>query len=883
MNQNPFERFTKEARLALQIAEQEVSKVKLDYIWTEHLMLWMLSVPNCIACSVLNNMWVTYETAKWVIIEFWNNGVESIFENTKISTYLSKIIEESLKIAKEFNHTHISNEHLLYAMVSNKKCAWNIVLENLQIETDLIKKQIEWFFAKFKWDTSQASGTGLNVPKSFEDLLNNLTWVVIWAVGWNKQKWFMWWFWMDDQQPQKKHESKDWKSKTPALDYFSTNLNEIAIKWKLDPVIWRNLEIQRVINTLNRKTKNNPVLVGEAGVWKTAIAEWLAQRIIAWEVPIWLINKQILSLDLWEVISGTKYRWEFEERMKEIIAEAVSEETNVILFIDELHTMIWLWASEWSLDTANILKPALARWTIQLIWATTLDEYRKYIEKDKALERRFQKVIVEEPNIEDSIEILTWIRSVFEKYHNVDITDEALSAAVLLSKRYMSERFLPDKAIDLLDEAAARKWWKAFLNTKKKSQLEEQIANNEKNKEKAVQEQDYQKALQLKNKEEELRLELEKSILPKVEKRIHKITEKDIMLVLSEITWISSLKLSKTEDKKITWLWLSLKRSIINQERAIDQIANSILRNRAWISDQNRPIWSFLLLWPTWVWKTETVKKLAEEIYQSKDALIKIDMSEFSERHNVSRLIWATAGYVGHEEWWQLTEAVRRRPYAIVLFDEIEKAHPESYNILLQILEDWYLTDSKWRKVDFKNTIIVLTSNIWAETLTQEAKAIWFETDEKKMLKDAVASFEEKSEEVLEEVKDYFLPELLNRIDKVIIFNPLDKKAIKSIVKMNLVDLEERLKLQNIWIEVSDIVIADLANLSYSPEQWARRVRKVIQEYIEEQLSQQIIEWRFAENEIAKVIRKNWSKNEFEIVKKRIATQKATKKKVNKK
>ena len=870
MNQNPFERFTRESRLALQVAEQEAFKAKLNHIWTEHLLLWILTVPNCIACSILNNIWINFETAQWVINEVWNIWKESLFENTKISNYLSKIIEDSLKIAKKFGHTHISNEHLLYCIATSKKCAWNIVLENLHVDTDFVKNQIENFFTKFKWDGSNNKQANVwPVPKNFEELLNNLTWVVFGAVWWQKGKPFLGnGLWADEQsQWQKAKDSKG--SKTPTLDYFSTNLNQLATKWKLDPVIWRNFEIDRVINTLNRKTKNNPVLLWEAWVWKTAIAEWLAQRIASWDVPVWLLNKQILSLDLWEVIAWTKYRWEFEERMKDILAEAVSEETNVILFIDELHTMIWLWASEWSLDTANILKPALARWTIQLIWATTLDEYRKYIEKDKALERRFQKVIVEEPTEADAIEILAWLKKVYEAYHNIIITEDAIISSVKLSKRYLADRFLPDKAIDLLDEAWARKWWKAIINSKKKAEIEKSIALIDKEKEKAVQNQDYQKALQLKNKEADLRQELELSLKPKKEWKPKEINEKDITLVLSDITWISSLKISKNEEKKISMLWAQLKKSIINQEDAIDQITKSIIRNRVWIWDQNRPIWSFLLLWPTWVWKTETVKKLAEEMYESKEALIKIDMSEFSEKHNVSRLIWATAWYVWYDEWWQLTEAVRRKPYAIVLFDEIEKAHKESYNILLQILEDWYLTDAKWRKIDFRNTVIVMTSNLWAEILTQEAKSIWFETEEKKKLKDAITGFEEKKNDVLKEVKDYFLPELLNRIDKIIVFSPLDKKSIKKILRLEISNLETRLKTKWIWLEISDTVLSDLTNIAYDAEQWARRVRKVIQEHIEEPLSQQLVEWKIKDNQFAKLIREKWSKEKFIIVKKR--------------
>lgn len=470
---NPFERFTKEARLALQIAENEANKVSLAYIGTEHLLLWLLSIPNSIACMILNTTWVTYELVLWVIHEVWNASDKTIRENTRISTYLSKVIEDSLKIAMDNWHVFVSTEHLLYAIITNKKSAWNIVLENLSIDTDNIKWQIDSIFTRMKWWWTLAKWQATWwqwVPKSFEDLINNLAWVVIWAVWWWQQpKWFFWSFWFAEQWKKEQKDTK-WKStsKTPALDYFSKDVTEMAKNNKLDPVIWRDLEISRVVNTLNRKSKNNPILLWEAWVWKTAIAEWLAQRIVTWNVPIGLLNKKVLNLDLSEIIAWTKYRWEFEERMKDIIDEAISEENNIILFIDEIHTIIWLWSAEWTLDTANILKPALARWMIQIIWATTLDEYRKHIEKDKALERRFQKVIVEEPSEEDSIEILMWLKKVYEDYHNIQITEEAIKTAVTLSKRYIADRFLPDKAIDLIDEASAKKMMKGNLKYKRK-------------------------------------------------------------------------------------------------------------------------------------------------------------------------------------------------------------------------------------------------------------------------------------------------------------------------------------------------------------------------------------------------------------------------------
>lgn len=858
MKINPFERFTKEARIALQIAESESNWFNKKFIWTEHLLLGILSVSNCIACSILNNMWINFDSAKSALLDFWSSGDAIILENTKISVYLSAVIENSLQLAAEYKHTFISCEHLLYCIVTNKQCWANLLLNSLQVETDTIKDHIKWFFEKFNWNMGNHSMNSSNIPKSFEDLLNNVAWVVIWAAwhNWQNKPLF------EMPHNEKSYKSKS-KSKTPTLDYFSKDLTAQAKAWKLDPVIWRDAEISRVMHTLNRKTKNNPVLLWEAWVWKTAIAEWLAQRINDSSVPIWLLNKRILSLDLWDVIAGTKYRWEFEERMKDIIAEAVSEESNVVLFIDELHTIIWLWASEWTLDTANILKPALARGSLQVIWATTLDEYRKHIEKDKALDRRFQKIIVEEPTEDQSIEILNWLRWVFEKFHNVEITSWAIIRAVKLSKRYLPEKFLPDKAIDLIDEAAARKWWKAVIQTKEKERIERNLADNLKLKEKAVQSQDYEKALFLKNKDEELRKELSTILNPKIDGFIGKVDETDIQLVLSDITWISSLKIWKSETQKIKDLWNILNGVIIWQSSSIEKICKCIIRQRAWIWEENRPIWSFLILWPTWVWKTETVKALAQSLYETKDALIKIDMSEFWEKHNVSRLLWTTAGYVWYDEWWQLTESVRRRPYAIVLFDEIEKAHSDCFNILLQIMEDGYLTDGKWRKVDFRNTVIVLTSNIWAEILTEEAWAIWFETEEKRNQTDAIKWFEHRKEQVMEEVKDFFLPELLNRIDSIIIYNPLDKKTIAQIVKKQLNELNTRLLHKSWGLEITTSLVNGLTDIAYNPREWARKVRKVITEHLEEPISELIINWKIKQDSVIKAKQnKNWS---FEI------------------
>jgi len=875
MMQNPFERFTKEAKTALQIAEDITKKLWAKSIWTEHLLLWILSIPDTVAYNTLSSIWVDYETALHIVEKSNNDWYKGKIVNWNISTYLTKTIEDAVKIAIKYKQNVIWTEHLLLWIVWNKKSAWNILLENLEIDTNEIKKQIEHIF-KIRKDMSwKPQG---QAPKILDDLFSNLSWVLM-GWKWEWQWWmFFWWSIPESMQGpnqnsnQKNNNKKKWsKSKTPALDYFSEDLTKKANQWKLDPIIWRSKEIERVLNILNRKTKNNPVLIWEAWVWKTAIAEGLAIKISEWKVPGPLLNKRVLNVNLWDLIAWTKYRWEFEERLKDIISEASNVESNIILFIDEIHTIIWLWASEWSLDTANILKPSLARWKIQIIWATTIDEYRKNIEKDKALDRRFQKVQVDEPSEKEALEILEWISKTFEEYHNVNISQEALETAVKLSKRYLPEQFLPDKAIDLIDETCAKKWNKVNpKNIKEKIKLEKEIKRIEKAKEDAIEHQDYQRWIELKAKEEELVEKIHTMLNPKNNKSTKiNISQDDITETLAIITWISSLKIWKDEHEKIINLSKNLSKHIIWQDDSVEKISKTIIRNRAWVSSPNRPIWSFLFLWPTWVWKTETVKKIAEEMYESKDALIKIDMSEFWERHSVSRLVWTTAWYVWYEEWWQLTESVRRKPYAIVLFDEIEKAHPDSYNILLQILEDWYLTDWKWRKINFKNTIVIMTSNIWAETLTKEAEQIWFLTDEKNELKNAIEHFEVKKEEVLEEIKDYFLPELLNRIDKIVVFSPLDKKNIKKIIALQIEELKERLKDQKIKIEISDTVIWDLARISYKPEEGARKVRRIIQEIIEENLAEEIISWKIKSWDIAKVIRKKWSKEEFEVVRKK--------------
>ncbi len=625
------------------------------------------------------------------------------------------------------------------------------------------------------------------------------------------------------------------------MDFFSSNLSEECRSGKLDPVIGRDAEIDRMITILNRKTKNNPILVGEPGTGKTAIVEGLVQKIERGAVPDSLMGKRILALDMGGMVAGTKYRGEFEERLKEVIEELVEAEGEVILFIDELHTIIGAGSAEGSLDAANILKPALSRGRIQVIGATTFDEYQKYVEKDKALSRRFQAIPIEEPQIEDAITILRGIKPSFEEYHHVVLTDAAIRDAVLLSKRYISDRFLPDKAIDLLDETCAKKGGRSQMSSGEIKKIDEQIGKITKKKEEAVKNQNYEKALEWKKEEEKLRDQIsELRSAKKPNTPAIPIDENDIAATIGRITGIPVARLLKSEKEKLLSLEKSLSEKVIGQMDAISEIARAIRRSRTGISSEKRPVGSFLFLGPTGVGKTEFVRALAEELFGSRDHLIKIDMSEFMERHNVSRLLGATAGYVGHEEGGQLTEAVRRKPFSIVLFDEIEKAHADFQNILLQIFEDGELSDAKGRKVDFKNTILVMTSNLGAETLTDEATKIGFSARGKNLEK-AESEFVEKKAFVEEELRRHFRPEFLGRVDSVVVFRPLTGESLREIVKIQMRELAERLAKKEITLEYSESVIDFLSEKSFDQKFGARKVRKNIAELVEDRIAEAIL------------------------------------------
>ncbi|MBN2306900.1 ATP-dependent Clp protease ATP-binding subunit [Candidatus Peregrinibacteria bacterium] len=859
---SPFEKFTPNAKQALSIAEEESRKHGLPYIGSEHLLIGLLSNPRSLAFSILTGAGVSLENVRMILNSATNQEPEAKNVQHGLSSYLTSIIEDAVRIAHKYNHPFIGTEHLLHSLVSQGKCAATVILENMEIEPNDFRKQIEEMFeqmanAKSK-DTQQ-------INTSLDKFLQGLQ-GVIFAPG------------QTDYSDAFEHKGPDIpgaggpsdirksggpkKSKTPALDYFTTNLNDKCRKGQIDPIIGRKEEIERMIHILNRKTKNNPVLIGEPGVGKTAVVEGLAQAIVAENVPDSLANKKILSLSLSNVIAGTKYRGEFEERMKSIIDEATKIDNEIILFIDEMHTLTGTGSAEGSMDAANLLKPALSRGNLQIIGATTIDEYRKNIEKDKGLERRFQSVLIEEPSTEDCIKIIEGLRPAYEAFHNLVISDEAIQAAVHLSQRYITERFLPDKAIDLIDEAAALKGSRSQFVTPEIQAKKEEILKIEKKIEKEVLAQEYEKASSLKEKKEAIQKEIEDIKISQQNKSKQiQIKENDIGVIIGKMTGIPVTKIMKDEGRKLAHLEDLLHQSIIAQDEAVNEISKSIRRSRVGIASPNRPIGSFIFLGPTGVGKTELVKTLAREVYNNKDALIKIDMSEFMERHNVSRLVGTSAGYVGYEEGGQLTEAVRRKPYSVVLFDEIEKAHPEFFNILLQVLEDGYLTDAKGKKVDFRNTIIVMTSNLGAKQLTDEASKIGFDISSDK-LKKAEEDFEDRKKQVLKEMKDHFRPEFLNRVDKVIVFKPLTSENIEKVVKLQLKEFNNRLTDKGIGIEATPAAISLLAEKSYDPKYGARPVRRKLQDLIEDPIAEKILNGSFPPGTLIKIDQAK-DKNEF--------------------
>ncbi len=817
------------------------------YIGTEHLLLGLLSIPKSLAFSIFTGAGVTLENVRILLKASKTASIEGKHVKHGLSTYLHTVIEQAVVTAHKFRHANVGTEHLLYAVVASGKNAATLLLENMQVDPEDLKAHIEEMFGQI----SQFRQQNRNVEQSLESFFHGLQG----AIAGSQQG-------TNATEPEGLKRKRDSNSKTPALDYFTDDLVAKARENKIDPIIGRDTEIERVIHILNRKTKNNPVLIGEPGVGKTAIVEGLAQRITQGKVPDSLKNKRVLVLNLGSLVAGTKYRGEFEQRFEDIIKEATQSDKQIILFIDEIHTVVGAGSAEGSLDAANILKPALSRATIQVIGATTLDEYRT-VEKDRALERRFQPVQVDEPSLKDSVEILKGLKQSFEQFHHLSISDEAIEAAVSLSNRYLTERFLPDKAIDVIDEASAGKSLQHARISPELQAVEDKLQTLTLKQQEAVKEQKYHQALKLKQEQQELR-EKREQMLSAVDgdKRTPVgITPDDIAAVVARMTGVPVMKMMKPELKRLANLEQILRGHVIGQDEAIRKVARAIRRSRVGIGDSRRPIGSFLFLGPTGVGKTELVRTLAKEVFHRDDALIKIDMSEFMERHNVSRLIGATAGYVGYEEGGQLTEAVRRKPYSVVLFDEVEKAHPEFFNLLLQILEDGTLTDGQGKIVDFKNTIIVMTSNIGAAKLTKQAAKIGFKLDED--AKTEESEYEAKRQEVLSELKDNMRPEFLNRIDHIIVFNALNQIHIRKIVKTHLEELEARLKLQGYGLEVDQKAINVLATKGFDPEYGARPVRRVIQELVEDEIAEDILKGAFHSGDTIRVVRSTNDKLEL--------------------
>ena len=858
-----FDSFTHFAKNTLILAQEEMRRLGEHQVQTHHLLLGILRQPKALGNAILSQFGVSYENA-FRIAEDLKNPVAGETQNDDpeaiFSVFSQNVIEFAAKTALDFGHSMVDSEHILYSLVRQKDSGAIHILEALMVKKEQVAEHLEKLFAK----TQNTGGDDVNmsVPtnEQINSLLNGLHGVLVGmsdngqdkAGGGGqfsasspdneKQGW-------EGNQPGK----RDSRKKRLALDYFCEDFTEMAANGKIEKIIGRKKEIDRITQILSRKTKNNPVLLGDPGVGKTAIIEGLAQRIFEGKVPETLADKRVLSLSMANLVAGTKYRGEFEERIKRVIEEASEAENEVILFIDELHTIIGAGASEGSLDAANILKPALSRGQIQVIGATTVDEYQKYVEKDSALARRFQSIDVPEPTIDEAIEILSGLRGHYEKYHIVKISDDAIDAAVKFSARYINDRFLPDKAFDLIDEACAACSLAGKTTGKATRELRQKLSQLQKKKESAVIAQNYEKASKLHAQETEIELEIQaakqKKVVGKIAKKVKKA---DIAKVLEMTTGVPVGTLLEDDTKSLQNLEKTLGNKIIGQDKAIVSISKAIRRARAGLQNPSRPLGAFLFLGPTGVGKTELVKQLATEVYHDEKALIKVDMSEFSQPHTASRLVGATAGYVGHENGGELTEKIRRKPYSIVLFDEIEKAHKDVHNLLLQILEDGKLTDGKGREISFKNTIIILTSNVGAGRFQQNANSIGF-GDSKKDLSEHEAEFSNISEDVQKDLKEVFSAEFLNRLDSITMFHPLNKDSIRSIVKIQLDEFQDRLKEKGIKLKIGGNVMNALAKASYRPESGAREVRRVISDRIEHPLAEDLIAGKVKENSTLKV------------------------------
>jgi ATP-dependent Clp protease ATP-binding subunit ClpC len=799
-----FGRFTERAQKVLVYAQEEAQALQHGYVGTEHILLGILREEG-ISRDLLNSMNVNIETVRNFIEEYEGKGeVNLCNKEIPLTPRTKRLLELSLFEARNLNHNYISPEHILLALIREAEGVAFTILNNLGVDFNKLRKELI--------DSLSGDQSSMNSGNS----------------------------------------KKENGEPTPTLDQFGRDLTDMAKEGKLDPVIGRDKETQRVLEILSRRTKNNPCLIGDPGVGKTAIAEGLAQKIVSCNIPELLRGKRVVTLDLSSMIAGSKYRGEFEERLKKVMEE-IRKSGNVILFIDEVHTIIGAGAAEGAIDASNILKPALARGEIQCIGATTIDEYRKYIEKDTALERRFQPIIVGEPTKEEAVLILKGLRDKYEAHHRVKIIDEAINAAVNLSDRYITDRYLPDKAIDLIDEAAAKVRIQNLIAPPDLKNLEEELEKATKEKEDSIRVQDFEKAAKLRDKEKELKNKLEGLKTNwKTKKEVSNLIvgEDEIASVVSQWTSIPVEKLTEKESERLLKLEEILHQRVIGQNEAVKSISRAVRRARVGLKDPKRPIGSFIFLGPTGVGKTELSKALAEAMFGDENNMIRIDMSEYMEKHTVSRLIGSPPGYVGYDEGGQLTEKVRRHPYSVVLFDEIEKAHPEVFNILLQILEDGRLTDGKGKTINFKNTIIIMTSNVGATTIKKQ-KSMGFTASKSD---DSESQYEKMKDNIMEELRKSFRPEFLNRIDDIIVFHQLEEEDLKQIVKLMLKDVSSRLKDQEIEIGFTDKAQELLAKEGFDLTYGARPLRRAITKTVEDKLSEEMLRGNVKKGDKVKVV-----------------------------